>query len=357
MTYIRCHTLGRRVSLALIGMLVAGMIAPPGMLIGPRPEAQQGVETVLAFPAVDESEDGNLEEVASRLTSALALAGREIAEVDLEVFSETSPMVRRGIADGALRTADVEGPKDARAALVIGQAFRVDSVVLLAVQGMTASGDPRSVEINVMGTKYEVAPNVDPETGQVVGEPQGNTFGVSGVTKARDRQRADDRALIRLAARNAAYKILHVLAGTSAEAYVEEGAKPRKRSDLWKWVAIALVGLGLIAVTAGGDGDDDGPPADELIPTRLSARATRDGIRLSWVPPSTVAKTIFAYQIQRSAAGSNFVRIDGDNVGPSATAFTDFEISAGTAYVYQIRVLYTDGFTSRWATFVQVVAP
>lgn len=355
MTYIRCHTFGRRVSLALIVTLLASMSVPPGIVIGPRAEAQEGVETVLAFPAVDESEEGNLEEVASRLTSALALAGREVSEVDLEVFSGTSPVVRRGLADGVLRLADVEGPKDAAAALTIGHAFRVDSVVLITVQGMTTSDASRSAQINVIGTKYDVEGNIDPQTGTVVGEPQGETFAVSGEGTARDRTRADDRALIRLAARNAAYKILSVLAGKTAETYVEEGAKPKKRSDLWKWVIAALVGIGIIAVTAGGDGDGR-PPADQLVPTRLTAQPTRDGIRLSWVPPITT-NTIFAYQIQRSANGSNFIRIDDDKVGPSATAFTDFNIVAGTAYVYQIRVLYTEGLTSRWATFVQVVAP
>jgi hypothetical protein len=355
MTYIRCHTFGRRVSLALILPLLASMIAPPGVVIGRRAEAQQGVETVLAFPAVDESDEGNLGEVASRLTSALALAGREIPEVDLEVFSETSPVVRRGLADGVLRAADVEAPKDAPAALTIGHAFRVDTVVLIGVQGMTISGDPRSAEINVIGTRYDVESNIDPQTGAVVAEPQGSTFAVSGESRARERARADERTLIRLAARNAAYKILHVLAGKTAQAYVEEGAKPKKRSDLWKWVIAALVGIGLIAVTAGG-GDEEPPPAEQLVPTRLTARPTRDGIRLTWVRPTTT-KTIFAYHIQRSANSSNFVRIDDDKVGPDATAFTDFNIVAGTAYVYQIKVLYTEGISSRWATFIQVTAP
>ncbi len=356
MTYIRCHTFGRRVSLALIVTLLASISVPPGIVIGPRAEAQQGVETVLAFPAVDESEEGNLDEVASRLTSALALAGREIPEIDLEVFSETSPMVRRGLADGVLRLADVEGPKDAATALTIGRAFRVDAVVLIAVQGMTTSADPRSAQINVIGTKYDVEGNIDPQTGTVVAEPRGETFGVSGEGTARARVRADDRALIRLAARNAAYKILSVLAGKTAEAYVEEGAKPEKPSELWKWVVAALVGIGLIAVTAGGGGGDDPTPADELMPTRLTVRPTQDGIRLTWVPPATT-KTVFAYQIQRSANGSNFIRIDEDKVGPGATAFTDFNIVAGTAYVYEIRVLYTEGITSRWAQFTQVTVP
>lgn len=356
MIYTRCHTFGRRVSLALIATLLASMIVPPGVVIGPRAEAQQGVETVLAFPAVDESEEGNLAEVASRLTSALALAGGEVPEVDLEVFSETSPMVRRGVADGALRSADVEAPKDAATAVTIGHAFRVDSVVLLAIQGMTKNAEAGSVEINVVGMKYDVEANIDPQTGAVVAEPQGSTFGVSGVGQARVRDRADDRTLIRLAARNTAYKVLHVLAGKTAEVYVEEGAKPKKRSDLWKWVIAGIVALGLIAVTAGGDGDD-APAADQLVPTRLTARPSQDGIRLTWVPPSTMTKTIFAYQIQRSANGSNFIRIDEDKVGPNATAFTDFVIAAGTAYVYQIRVLYTDGVQSRWVTFISVVAP
>ncbi len=355
MTYIRCHTFGRRVSLALILALLASMIVPPGVVIHPRAEAQQGVETVLAFPAVDESEEGNLEEVALRLTSALALAGREVPEIDLEVFSETSPMVRRSIADGVLRKTDVEGPKDAATAITIGHAFRVHAIVLISVLGMTTAADPRSAEVNVMGTKYDCEANIDPETGAVVAEPQGETFGVSGVGQARARQGVDEGALIRLAARNAAYKILHVLAGKTAEVYVEEGAKPKKRSDLWKWVIAGLVVIGLIAVTAGGDGDEP-TPAEQLVPTRLSARPTRDGILLTWVPPAT-SNTIFAYQIQKSANGSNFIRIDEDKVGPSATAFTDFNIVPGTAYVYQIRVLYTEGITSRWATFTQVIAP
>jgi len=357
MTKFGCHRFGRSVSVALIGALLVSMIAPSGVLVtARRATAQPAAKTVLAFPAVDESEQANLGEVAARVTAALALAGQEVKEVDLEVFSATSPMARRAVADGSLRTSDLEGAGDAASALLIGQAFRVDSVVLLSVQSLKIEGEPRTAEVSVMGTEYDVASNVAAETGTIVAEPKGNTFGVSGTAKARQPKGGDDEALIRLAARNAAYKILHVLAGKSAEEYVERGAEPKKRSDLWRWLAIVIVVGALTAATVGGDNNGNGPPADDSIPTARSARATADGIRLTWNPPAT-SRPIYRYQIQRSADGGTFVRIDGDKVGPAATSFTDFNIAAGTAYVYEIRVLYTDGNPSLWVQFNQVVAP
>jgi len=354
MTRLRCSGLARNVSYTLIAALLFGIIAPSGSIISGRAAAQTGAKTILAFPAVDESEEGNLGDVAARVTSALALAGRDQATVDLEVFSPSSPMVRRALADGSLRAADIDAPKDAANALIIGQAFRVDSVILLSVQSLTLSGDPRSAEIAVMGTEYDVASNVDADTGAIVASPTGNTFGVSGVAKGRQAG-GDDTGLIRLAAKNAADKIMHVLSGKSAEEFVERGTQPKKRSNTWRWLAVALVIGALVAVTSGG-GDDEPVPADETIPTQRSAKATTDGILLTWRAPTTT-KIIYKYEIQRSADGGVFVRIDGDKVGPDDTRFTDFDITAGTAYVYQIRVLYTDGYTSQWATFNQVVAP
>jgi len=349
--------LGRGLSFALIAAMLFGVLVPRGLVLCPQAGAQPAAKTVLAFPAVDESDAGNLEEVAARVNSALALAGQDAKGIDLEVFSPTSPMVRRALADGSLRGADVDAPKDSVTALIIGQAFRVDSVVLLAVQSLTVGGDPRSAEIAVMGTEYEVAANVDATTGAIVAEPKGNTFGVSGVAKGREAKAGDDAGLTRLAAKNAADKIIHVLSGKSAEEFVERGIGPKKRSNTWRWVAIAIVLGALAAATLGSDNDNAGPPADETVPTRCSARATTDGIRLTWAAPTTTAKTIFKYEIQRSADGGVFVRIDNDKLGPSADRFTDFNIVTGTAYVYQIRVLYTDGTSSVWVTFNQVVAP
>ncbi len=356
MTSIRCHSFGRRLSFTLIGALLISIVAPHGAVFVSPAEADGVVKTVLAFPVEDESADGNLGDAAARVTSQIALVGRSVKSIDLEVFSPGSPMVRRGIADGSLRTADIEGPKDEISAIIIGKAFRVDSVVLVSVQDLALGGDPPSAEISLMGTEYDVDSNIDADTGTVVDQPAGNTFGVSGTGKARRRGDADDDALVRSAARDAARSVLQVLTGGSAIDYEMEGTKRKKRSNKWRWVAIGLIVAGLIAVTAGGNDDTGGPTVDQRLPTRLSARATSDGVRLTWVRPITT-DPIFAYQIQRSASGANFVRIDGDKAGPDSVQFTDFNVTAGTAYVYQIRVLYTSGVSSPWATFNQIVAP
>ncbi|MGQ9730032.1 MAG: hypothetical protein ACUVX8_02045 [Candidatus Zipacnadales bacterium] len=354
MTTIR-RNFGRQLSLLLVGALLITVLVPPGAVISSQAVAQAGAKTILAFPVEDESEDGSLGEVASRVTSALAFASREGKGVDLEVFSETSPMVRRALADGSLRAAEVQAPKDPIVALTIARAVGVQAAVLMGVQSLKIEGEPRTAEILVMGTEYDVGANVDPDTGAIAAEPTGNTFGISGVAKARGKADADT-GLIRLAAKNAAYKIMHVLSGGTAEEYMERGAEPKKRSNLWRWVAIALVAGALVAATSGGDGDKVGPAVDDLIPTQRSARPTTDGIRLTWVRPATTL-TIFKYQIQRSADGGVFVRIDNDRVGPTATSFTDYTVSSGTAYVYQIRVLYTNGTQSPWVSFNQIVVP
>jgi len=348
MTRHRRPSIGRRLSLALIGVLLLGMVLPPGRIATKKAEAQGRVKTVLAFPATDESDQKNLEETAARLTSALALVGQGVPEIDLEVFSASSPSVRRGLADGSLRRADVEGPKDAATALVIGRAFRVDSVVLVGVQSLTITDEPRGAEVSVIGTEYPVAANIDADTATVVAQPKGTTFGVSGVARARGGAAGEKAALIRMACMNAAQKIASVLAGKSAEVYVQTGAAPQKKSNLWKWVAAGLVVFALAVVAARAGGDHGGQPANVLLPTRISTRATSGVIRLSWVPPATTTKTIFKYQVQRSVDGSTFQEIDNNQVGPTATSFSDWNVLAGHAYVYQMRVYYADGTITEW---------
>jgi hypothetical protein len=355
MTTLRCPHLGRCLSLVLCGLLVLTALLPPGTIITKRADAQGARKVVLAFPATDESEQKNLGEVAARLTSALALAGREAHGTDLDVFSATSPVVRRALADGTLRSIEVEAAKDAATALTIGRALRVDSVVLVGVQSLKIAGEPRAAELAVVGTEYNVAANLDKETGALASEPKGTTFGVSG---SRGRAQGDDAELIRAAARDAAFKITHVLSGGTAEEYVERGgAQPQKKSNMWQWVAIGLVVVGVIAATTiKGKRKNVGPAATDLIPTRRTVRATANGVQLSWAPPATTEKTIFKYQIERSDNGLDFVRIDNEQVGPTATSFTDFNVISGHAYVYQIRVLYTDGKASEWVQFDQVQA-
>jgi hypothetical protein len=342
----RCPTFGKGLSYALVALLVIGILTPPVRLAPRQAEAQARVKTVLAFPAADESEKQNLAEAASRLTSALALAGAEVPEIDLEVFSQTSPSVRRGLQDGSLRKADVEAPKDAAVALVIGRAFRVDSVVLLGVQSLTVGGQPRQAELSVVGTEYLVAPNIDAETGQVVAEPKGTTFGVSGKTKLRGKV-PDDTELTRLACMDAAYNILSVLAGKTAETFVAKGARPHKKSDLFRWVAVGLIVTALAIVATRGGGEGHGQVSD-LLPTRITAKVESNAIRISWVPPTTTRKTIFRYEVQKSVDGSAFQRVDAGQLGATATQFNDFGVSSGHAYVYQIRVLYTDGTITQW---------
>ncbi len=200
-----------------------------------------------------------------------------------------------------------------------------------------------------------MAANTDAESGTVVAEPTGNTFGVSGVGKAKGRSDGDSELLTRAAARDAAYNVMEVLSGVTATEYDLNSNKSKKRSKKWRWAAILLVVGGLVAVTAGG-GSNKRQPVDSRVPTRLSVRATTDGIRLTWVRPLST-DPVFAYQIQRSANGTNFVRIDDDKAGGDSVQFTDFNINPGTAYVYQIRVLYTSGHTTDWVEFNQIVAP
>ncbi len=357
MATYRCPMFGRRLSLALIALLLVGMVVPPGTIAVRRAAAEPLAKTVLALPVTDESDQKNLAEAVDRLTSALALAGQEVPEVDLEVFSDNSPTVRRALADGALRQADLEAPKDATTALIIGKALRVDSVVLVSVQSLTFSGKTRQAEIAVTGTEYRVSANVDPDTGQIAAEPKGAAFGVSGVAKSPGKKSQDQPALVRAAAMNAAYKVLSVLAGKSAEVYAERGAAPKKKSNAWAWVAVALVAVGLGIVAARG-GHETAAPTNGLVPTRISAQATKGQIRLSWVPPTTTEKTIYKYQVQRSVNGGAFQLVDNNQLGQTATSFTDFGVTAGQAYVYQIHVLYTDGTITDWVPreTIQIIA-
>ena len=203
MNAIRSHHISRRICLALVFVMLASVM--PVGLIGAFAGPQ--AKTVLIFPLQKAAENAPAD-AGQRATGALTMAVGDSPGLDAIQFSTTSPMVRRAVSEGRIRQVDVEeGDRDLATALVIGAALQIDYVVVSAVQSFTRKDAPPSVEVILAGQMYEVAPNINPATGEPVAEPKVfKAFGVSGASTVRSRRGMDEGAMLQEALRSAAGK-------------------------------------------------------------------------------------------------------------------------------------------------------
>jgi len=349
MTAIRSSKLVVPVTFVLMVTMLT-LFVPVGAIS--RAEAQP--KLLLLFPVLDRTDEGN-PEVAERLTPALQIAMGEIAGLRVAEFSPDSPMVRRAVREGQIRSVDVDAEvTDAFMAIQIGHALGVDEVCLAMVTSVTTQDEPRGVEVVLAGQVHDVVSNIDETSGQVVERPLvSSSFGVSGKSRERAEYTGSDRALVNEAIRSAAYKAAQVLAGRPAEEMGKVGRK--QMSSTWRWVLLGLAVAGL-AMAAHNSTEH---PGTGVSPDAVAPRADRlviepTSIRLYWDPPEGTSLVLLRYQIQRSVNDGGWNFIDEGNVDATDTSFADFNVQQGNTYRYRMCAQYASCGPSGFSYFNRV---
>ncbi len=354
MTAIRSSKLIGPVSITVTVMMVA-LLLPVGLVTGASAEGQS--QLLVIFPVLDTS-DGDFASAARQMTDALQIAIDDIPGLRATEFSRTSPVVRRAVKEGQVRSIDVEAKvADPVTALKIGYALGADEVCLATITSITVNDNPRQISVLLAGQCYKVQENIDLESGQVVEElTMSNSFGVSGQSMERANYRGADSILLNQAIRSGASKAAQVIAGAPATAANGPTGK-KKASKAWKWFITGLLIAGLaMAANNGTTHTAAGPSPDALAPSPpLRVTSEPSTIRLEWQAPQGTSLTVLRYQIQRSTdGGATWSFIDDGLLGADDTSFGDFHVTDGVTYRYRIRTLYTGAGPSPWANFTEV---
>lgn len=354
MTAIRSSKLIGPVSITMTVMMVA-LLLPVGLVTGASAEGQS--QLLVIFPVLDTS-DGDFANAARQMTDYLQIAIDEIPGMRATEFSRTSPVVRRAVKEGQVRSIDVETKvADPVTALKIGYALGADAVCLATITSITVSDNPRQISVLLAGQLYKVQENIDLASGQVVEElVMSNSFGVSGQSMERANYRGADSILLSQAIRSAASKAAQVLAGAPATTTVGPAGK-KKASKAWKWFIAGLLIAGLAMAANSGTSHSTGGPAPDALAPSPPLRVTMEPstIRLEWQAPQGTSLTVLRYQIQRSTdGGTTWSFIDGGVVGATDTSFGDYHVVDGVTYRYRIRTLYTTTGPSPWVNFTEV---
>ena len=354
MTAIRSSKLIGPVSITVTVMMVT-LLLPVGLVTGASAEEQS--QLLVVFPVLDTS-DGDFANAARRMTDSLQIAIDEIPGLRATEFSRTSPVVRRAVNEGQVRSIDVEAEvADAVTALKIGYALGADEVCLATITSITVNDEPRQISVLLAGQCYRVQENIDVESGQVVEElVMSNSFGVSGQSMERVNYRGADSVLLNQAIRSAASKAAQVLAG--APAVATDGLTGKKKpSKAWKWFIAGLLIAGLAMAANSSTSHTPAGPAANALPPSPPLRVTLEPstIRLEWQAPQGTSLTVLRYRIQRSSdGGATWSFIDNGLVGADKTSFGDFHVTNGVTYRYRIQTLYTGTDPSRWISFDEI---
>jgi hypothetical protein len=346
MNVIRKHRHMRRLSLALVVIMVLSL-APLGLGTA---FAEGTSRSVLVF-ALGNAAENAPGEIGEQAATALSLAIGDVAGMEGVQFSSTSPSVRRAVSEGRVRQVDVDvRERDLGTALIMGRALKADYILVGNVQSMVKKDNPVAVEVILAGQMYDVAANLNPDTGEPVAEPKvSKAFGVSGASASRARYTGSDGTLIREALRDAAAKAAQALSGRPVES--AEAKAGKKVSSGYKWVLLGLLVAGLaLAVNNSGSKANTGTSAQAFPPRNVVLEEQDSQVRLTWTEPTGTTLTLLRYQIERSVDGNTFARVDPGTLGAGTSSFIDFNTLSGRhVYQYRIRAFYTSGDQSAWA--------
>lgn len=318
--------------------------------VGPTLFGREAI--VLLFP-VQVAADGAPPDAARWATNALQAAIDDLPNMICLDFSRTSPLVRRAVREGKVRSVDVErGVTEAGIAVEIGHAMGADMVVLATLQSYRVSAEPAQIEVVLAGQSYDVKSNYDEQTLEAKAELQVlRAFGVVGKSRPRAKFTGPEGVLAREALRDAAYRAAQVLAGRPAEAVGARPEKP-KRHKAWRWFLIAAGIAGLVAIVNSGTeahparvtGADYRPRSF----TAVAQPAGQNAIMLSWQPPR-ITDNLLGYELQRSfrAVGSQtpspFTTVAGlAQLSAASTSWLDHGLNSKYVYMYRIRARYSD---------------
>jgi len=307
--------------------------------------------TLLLFPVNVEAEDAPAD-TSRWATTALQTALDELPGVTCLDFSRSSPLVRRAVAEGRVRTVDVEQRvTDPRLAIAIGNAMGVNMVLLATVQSYKLVPEPAQVELVLSGQLYDVKANFDPDTQEAKPEPQVfRALGVVGRSQPRARYTGPEGVLVREALRDAAYRAAQLAGGTPAE---KLGAAPAPKKDkAWRWFLLAAVVVGLAAAAnAGTEREPSGPTPAEYKPRNLVAEvqpAGQNSIRLTWLPP-IITTNMIGYDLQfavgvRGGTGPSgpYGSVPGGMRPVSPTYYDHLNLDPNKVYYYRLRARFSD---------------
>ncbi|MCX7597601.1 MAG: hypothetical protein N2512_01850 [Armatimonadetes bacterium] len=308
--------------------------------------------TVLLFPVNVDAADAPAD-TSRWATTALQAALDELAGVTCLDFSRSSPLVRRAVAEGRVRTVDVEQRvTDPRVAIAIGNAMGVNMVLLATVQSYKLTPEPAQVEVVLSGQIYDVQANFDPQTQEAKTDPQVfRALGVVGRSQPRARFQGPEGVLVREALRDAAFRAAQLAGGVPAE---KIGVRPAPKKDkAWRWFILAAVVVGLAAAASSGT-DGEPPPSPtpaDYKPRNLVADvqpAGQNAIRVTWAPP-VVTTNLLGYDLQfavglRGGAGPSgpYSAIAGGMLPPTATEYVHLNLDPTKVYYYRLRARYSD---------------
>ena len=314
----------------------------------PGPITSQATLSMLVFPLRDETGVG--EDLGRIATQELARALEQTGGFDAQVFAMNSPSATRHVEEGVLRTEDITPPYEPSSAVTVGYALGVEIVLVGSIIERKLDRDKNVVSLTISVTTYEVAANVDAETGTTKAElkPYRPLFAATGTSVERKiPHRGPITDLDTEAAAAAAKK---AAAHVSGEAPAP--TKPKKRKFLDRWGAAALIVLAVAGFALAAGGGDERPAADATPPpTNLATTLQTGGVRLSWSPPANPPRSIMRYHVQRRLNNGPQHDISGGLLEPWQLWVIDFDVSAGDRLEYFIRVEYQGNVNSPYVSF------
>ena len=317
--------------------------------------------TILLFP-MNVDATGAPEDLSRWATTALQTGVSGLPGVICLDFGRSSPLVRRALREGRIRTVDIEQPVvEPKVAIQIGHAMEADMVLLGSVSSYKVSVKPAQAEVVMSGQLFDVRSNYDDQTQEAKAEPTPfRGFGVVG----RSKQWAvgtDEGVMARQALRDAAFRAAQVINGKSAE-QVSAGPTEKKTNKSWRWFVLAAAVVGLAAIAHNSDGPTVHTPTPaEFLPRNVVATPLTGGenaIKISWLAPEdvvtqpAVAAAFLGYQLQRQTAALGSTTLSAPvtianftTLGPAVTTFTDFGsggLATNVTYYYRLRALYSN---------------
>ena len=152
---------------------------------------------------------------------------------------------------------------------------------------------------------------------------------------------------------------------TEEDSYTTDADLPISTSIAIRAVTDAGTGECSVAITTGNPpADDNGIRSDDegksdsatppKAPTTLTASISNGNIVLAWNQPSD--KTVTGYRIlrRRPKEGETQLKVYVSNTGSKNPTYTDTDAPSGTAYVYRVKALNSNGDESSVSNFVKV---
>jgi hypothetical protein len=317
--------------------------------------------TILLFP-VNVEATGAPDDLTRWATAALQAGVDTLPNVICLDFGRTSPLVRRALREGRIRTVDIEQQvTDPKVAIQIGHAMEVDMVLLATVSSYKVTSKPATAEVVVGGQLYDVKSNYDDQSQEAKAEPTVfRAFGVVGRSKQWS-EGTDEGVMARQALRDASWRAAQVINGKTAE-QVSSAPTEKKSNKSWRWFILAAAVVGLAAITHNSDEPTvhTATPV-EFLPRNAVATPLTGGenaIKITWLAPEAVVTTpavataFLGYQLQRQTAALGSTTLSAPvtianftTLGPAITTFTDFGsggLATNVTYYYRIRALYSN---------------